>query len=109
MNQLLKKLSVFVKVFVASLHVMTSIESACRVPDSVGPHFSAANCVLLSIPAKAGAPGFARNMPSSRSNTQRNGLASACYVETQGFMRHEETLAAPHRVIPAQAGIQVCP
>ena len=27
------------------------------------------------------------------------------HVETRGFMCHEEPLAAPHRVIPAQAGI----
>ena len=33
----------------------------------------------------------------------------ASHAETRGFMRHEELLAAPHRVIPAQAGIQVCP
>ena len=31
------------------------------------------------------------------------------HVETRGFMCHEEPLVAPHRVIPAQAGIQVCP
>ena len=33
----------------------------------------------------------------------------ASHVETRGFMRYEESLAAPHRVIPAQAGIQVHP
>ena len=33
----------------------------------------------------------------------------ASHVETQGFMSHEEPLAAPRRVIPAQAGIQACP
>ena len=33
----------------------------------------------------------------------------ASHVETQGFMHHEERLAAPHCVIPAQAGILVCP
>ena len=30
---------------------------------------------------------------------QRDWLLVASHVETQGFMRHEEPLAAPHRVL----------
>jgi hypothetical protein len=37
------------------------------------------------------------------------GLSACRHVETQGFMRHKELLVAPHRVIPAQAGIQTHP
>ena len=47
-------------------------------------------------------------MAAGRGDTSKNRLdVVASHTETQGFMRHDEPLAAPRRVIPAQAGIRV--
>ena len=45
----------------------------------------------------------------SRKHHPRGPKLVASHVETRGFMFHKEPLAARHRVIPAQAGIQAHP